>query len=250
MWNIGVGVCSPSAVFKCSVSWTCSLCAAVWCSVVQCGAVLCSSVTTGKARFCSGGRGVFSFQPPASSRTSLLQDTSDFGTQHPSQHSTHVILCHKWKIRTKTSISHWDSTTMDPLQQNSLMSSTLGCHMRDGSGLDLMGVAEKKASWRQTNRRRRKKWRNEWRLGLMWCERLFSTRSRNPRRPAGPNPRPANRVMWPADNNGGRSAANRSLIGWIVMSMIIKWVDKMDDQMNHMAALVTHPFYATDQFDQ
>ena len=141
---MGVGVCSPSAVLTEPAVW-------------------CSSVTTGKARFCSGGRGVFSFQPPASSRTSLLQDTSDFGTQHPSQHSTHA-LCHfvsqdsgHGQIRTKTSISHWDSTTMDPLQQNFLMSSTLRCHMRDGSGLDLMGVAEKKASWRQTNRRQRRK---------------------------------------------------------------------------------------------
>ena len=33
---------------------------------------------------------------------------------------------------------------MEPLQQNSLMSSTRACHMRDTSGLDLMCVAEKK----------------------------------------------------------------------------------------------------------
>ena len=41
-------------------------------------------------------------------------------------------------------VPHWDSTTMKLLQQNSLMSSTRACHMRDTSGLDLMCVAEKK----------------------------------------------------------------------------------------------------------
>ena len=77
---------------------------------------------------------------------------------------------------------------MEALQQNFLMSSTLRCHMRDGSGLDLMGVAEKKASWRQTNRRWRKKWRNEWQwvgLGLMWVA-LFDALPESGR-PAGPS---------------------------------------------------------------
>ena len=85
-------------------------------------------------------------------------------------------------------------------------------------------------------------------LALARCESLFSTRSRNPRRPAGLLPRPANRVMWPAANHGGRSAGDRSLIGWIVMSMIVKWADETDDEMNHLATLPN--LLPTDELDQ
>ena len=47
---------------------------------------------------------------------------------------------------------------------------------------------------------------------------------------------PANRVMW---RRLIMDADQRLIIGWIVMSMIVKWADEIDDQMNHLATKLT-----------
>ena len=133
-------------------------------SVVQCGAV---SQLRGKARFCSGGRGVFSTSTSSQLEDELAPKTPlSFGTQHPSQQSIHAF-CHK---RQCTAIP-WQCSRCKKM---SLMSSTLGCHMRDARlALIWCESRRKVASWRQTNRRMRrwKKWRNEWQgggVGLPW----------------------------------------------------------------------------------
>ena len=73
----------------------------------------------GKLGFAEAAVVSFQPQPAANSRTSLLQrHLSALGPNQPPNHptNTHLMLtC----LRRDQKVPHWDSTTMEPLQQNS-----------------------------------------------------------------------------------------------------------------------------------